>query len=469
MSQASDDRLQFSINESVWLRNDAPAKEILSMALEPDITVEENVNDVTIKGFLRLTGEYIPDNSSVSDNQEIPAPFRTIEEIMETDTGTAVLEHRFPLDITIPVERVPNLEELFLVIDSFDYELTGQRHMQLQADIAITGLADPVRKEKALKKAQPPVAPPQPAPPAAPSEKKKEVKKPAEKPAAVPKAEKAAPKKEAAAPKAEKAAPKKEAAAPKAEKAAPKKAASAPKAEKAAPKKEAAAPKAEKAAAKKEAALKADKTQLKSEKENPAPAMKVDHLSVQPAENPLKAAKKAMPQPVEKASKAGKGKRTEDDYQDVLLSGEYEEMPTDSQYEDGDGTLAAFSYQTMRRPELIEEEEVPHVAFSERTEAVLPQAAPGEQTEPEAILPEEKETSGESSNYLTKVLAGDEAEQRTQVRLCIVQTGDSLESISERYHVPVTSLLRKNELTTAHIEPGEILYIPKAARSGKNE
>nr|WP_239549090.1 LysM peptidoglycan-binding domain-containing protein [Scopulibacillus daqui] len=44
--------------------------------------------------------------------------------------------------------------------------------------------------------------------------------------------------------------------------------------------------------------------------------------------------------------------------------------------------------------------------------------------------------------------------------MCIVQSGDSIESISERYKVPVTSILRKNNLESDFIDEGQVLYIP---------
>ncbi|WKB36821.1 hypothetical protein QS257_08000 [Terrilactibacillus sp. S3-3] len=113
------------------------------MALEPDITIEENRHYVTIKGCLRLTGEYKPLEQEKSDfkNEEIFA-FRTVDEITETDIGTAVIEHRFPVDITVPSYRIRDLEDVFVIIESFDYELTEKRQIQLQADVAITGLTE---------------------------------------------------------------------------------------------------------------------------------------------------------------------------------------------------------------------------------------------------------------------------------------------------------------------------------------
>jgi FOG: LysM repeat len=435
MSQTSDDRLQFSINESVWLKDDAPAEEILSMALEPDITVEENRNDVTIRGYLRLSGEYRPAAHSELSDQFQPAPFRRIDEIIETNEGTAVLEHHFPIDITIPRDRVPDLENLYVTIESFDYELAGQRHIQLQADIAITGLdnATAERKEKPAVK---------PFKKAAPVEQPKPVK-----------AEKAAPVEQPKPAKAEKAAPAEQPKPVKAEKAAPAKKTEKPKvkAENPSPKQSAGLQAGKTQAAKKDKGTVAEKAQLSPTAE-----------TTQPAGAPeKKAVKKA-------AWKAFKGKRADDTGEDGAdgFNGEFYEMPTDRQFDDDDEEPAEFQYEAFRKPEAPEAGgTAPLIAFSERTEQPAV-SAPPEPAPEQAVEGTEKEAG---SQYLTKVLSGEESEQRTAVKICIVQSGDSLESISERYHVPVTSLLRKNALVSANIDAGEILYIPQTKKGSRDE
>lgn len=472
MSQSSNDRLQFSINESVWLRDDAPAEEILSMALEPDITVEENWNDVTIKGFLRLTGEYKPADAANAANvsEQHTAPFRTIDEIMDTGNGTDKLEHRFPIDITIPSDRVPNLEDLFVVIDSFDYELSEHRHIQLQADISITGLANkqPVTSRTEKPKAAAPVQKPK-VKPAEPVKAPEPVQKPAAKAEPEQKSEK----------KAEKPL--------KPEKSAAKKT----------PTKKAADQKPE---SKKEPTKKAA---AKKETANQGPAKKAAaNKDTQPAKAEKKPAKKTE-------APASKTKRGSDDvFQSGSdLSADFDEMPTDRL---SDEAAETFQYDAFRKPDDDPSDTgTPAIAFKRmdpqaqeateaaRSEAPAPSApstpstpsapplgselaAPPEDTQEKPAIKEsaqqkdapegkEKAAPDPTSLYLTKVLAGDEEEQKTRMKICIVQTGDSIETISERYHVPVTSLLRKNARTTGDIEPGELLYIPKSSKAVKDE
>lgn len=436
MSQSSNDRLQFSINESVWLKDDAPAEEILSMALEPDITVEENWNDVTIKGFLRLTGEYKPAHAEQTEAENHPAPFRTIDEIMETTNGTAVLEHHFPIDITIPADRVPNLEELFVIIDSFDYELSEHRHIQLQADLAISGLRQSnshqpePRTEMPTAPSPTPMIQPAPAPvpapmPAPSQEVKAEMKKPLTKPDAAVKPVKKAENKEA-----EKKLPETK---------------SVSKSKQPVTQSQAQAVKAVKETAKE---TKAEKAEKKEEK-------------------------KALQETGQKAVKSSASKKARD-FSDIPFADALDEMPTDRpgyESEDSDDTDAIFEYEAFRKPHIDEPAFIqPSVAFGGRAET--PAEAPSAPAQPAATQNQAEQPSSQSeqpeqpadgnSLYLTKVLAGTDSEQQTLVKIYIVQTGDSLESISTHYKVPVTTLMKKNQLPTGDIEAGALLVIPVA-------
>nr|WP_272873296.1 LysM peptidoglycan-binding domain-containing protein [Alteribacter salitolerans] len=49
--------------------------------------------------------------------------------------------------------------------------------------------------------------------------------------------------------------------------------------------------------------------------------------------------------------------------------------------------------------------------------------------------------------------------------MCIVQSGESLETISARYNIPVSQLMRQNRLNEERVEEGQILYIPSRISS----
>ncbi|MEC2018088.1 peptidoglycan-binding protein, partial [Bacillus velezensis] len=133
-------RLQFSVEESICFQKGQEVSELLSISLDPDIRVQE-VNDyVSIKGSLELTGEYNIDHSS--HFEELDRELRYVEEVRAREDGTAELIHCFPVDITIPKNKVSHLNDVFVFIDAFDYQLTDSRILTIQADLAIEGLLE---------------------------------------------------------------------------------------------------------------------------------------------------------------------------------------------------------------------------------------------------------------------------------------------------------------------------------------
>ncbi|WEY82208.2 LysM peptidoglycan-binding domain-containing protein [Bacillus velezensis] len=133
-------RLQFSVEESICFQKGQEVSELLSISLDPDIRVQE-VNDyVSIKGSLELTGEYNIDHTS--HFEELDRELRHVEEVRAREDGTAELIHCFPVDITIPKNKVSHLNDVFVFIDAFDYQLTDSRILTIQADLAIEGLLE---------------------------------------------------------------------------------------------------------------------------------------------------------------------------------------------------------------------------------------------------------------------------------------------------------------------------------------
>ncbi|MEH7649895.1 LysM peptidoglycan-binding domain-containing protein [Bacillus safensis] len=138
MSQ--NNRLQFSVEESIYFKSGQEVSELLSISLDPDILVQE-VNDyVSIRGSLELTGEYnINQEELLGELSSFPT-YREADEVKVREDGTAELLHQFPVDITIPKNKISHLNDVFVFIDAFDYQLTENRLLTIQADLAIEGL-----------------------------------------------------------------------------------------------------------------------------------------------------------------------------------------------------------------------------------------------------------------------------------------------------------------------------------------
>ncbi|GLF89942.1 hypothetical protein Saga11_12010 [Bacillus safensis] len=140
MSQ--NNRLQFSVEESIYFKSGQEVSELLSISLDPDILVQE-VNDyVSIRGSLELTGEYNINQEELLGELSSYPSYREADEVKVREDGTAELLHQFPVDITIPKNKISHLNDVFVFIDAFDYELTENRLLTIQADLAIEGLLD---------------------------------------------------------------------------------------------------------------------------------------------------------------------------------------------------------------------------------------------------------------------------------------------------------------------------------------
>jgi len=142
LSTGNQSCLRFSLEESVWFQRGQEVAELISISLDPDITIQENDQYVTIKGSLELTGEYkCPEQ--VEEGEEAPKyAGRQIHSVNEREEEEGVLEflHQFPVDITIPQNRIESIYDIDIQVESFDYDFPEKNSMKLTAELAITGL-----------------------------------------------------------------------------------------------------------------------------------------------------------------------------------------------------------------------------------------------------------------------------------------------------------------------------------------
>lgn len=141
MSQEQQ-QLRFSVEESVWFQRGQEVAELISIALDPDISIHEHDQYISIRGALQLTGEYKIDKDANVEERYEYANVRYINEVSTSEDGVSILHHRFPVDITIPNNRIENLEEVYVSIESFDYELPELKCLKLVADLSISGISN---------------------------------------------------------------------------------------------------------------------------------------------------------------------------------------------------------------------------------------------------------------------------------------------------------------------------------------
>jgi stage VI sporulation protein D len=135
-------QLRFSVEESVWFQKGQEVSELLSISLDPDISIHEHEQYISIRGALLLTGEYKIDTITDVQDQFEYANVRYVNEVTTREDGVSELNHRFPVDITIPNNRIENLEEVYVSIESFDYEIPEVKCLKLIADLSISGITN---------------------------------------------------------------------------------------------------------------------------------------------------------------------------------------------------------------------------------------------------------------------------------------------------------------------------------------
>lgn len=143
--------LRFSVEESVWFQRGQEVDSLVSISLYPDISIEEHDEYVTIRGALQLTGEYRKKSEQTAqfEQSEAEPPGQFLNEVNTREDGISELNHRFPVDITIPKNRIQNLDDVYVSVDSFDYELPGNQCLQLIADLSISGIYHPEHQKEA--------------------------------------------------------------------------------------------------------------------------------------------------------------------------------------------------------------------------------------------------------------------------------------------------------------------------------
>ncbi|MFP7375798.1 LysM peptidoglycan-binding domain-containing protein [Bacillus paralicheniformis] len=477
-----NNRLQFSVEESICFQKGQEVSELLSISLDPDITVQE-VNDyVSIRGSLELTGEYNIDQTR--EYAELPATSRFVEDVKLKGDGSAELTHCFPVDITIPKDKVNHLNDVFVFIDAFDYQLTDARMLTIQADLAIEGLLNVSGEagEEEPRTMPAAVQPEEELEPAfrspsndeeqgkeeefliqldrsyeeqdeeQPYEEAEETDTDAE---AVPiyqsflgdDTEETKPFFTASLSAAERT---------KREMENPKDAALEHPEEEYELKREKVEAKPEEYELKEEKEAKPEEHELKREK-----------MEAKPEEYELKKGKEVEPEEYEL-----KREEAEEEPEPLQRAYQPHDEPKETPFygvpplleeDQNDREPETFEVEVTQEAEAIDEEEeaghtieIPEYSFHEQTE-------PEEERDEMPAADDQEVSAKENDNalYLTKLFTKQGEEEFTRMRMCIVQQNDTIDLLCERYDINVQQLIRMNSLSLdEELKEGQILYIP---------
>ncbi|RLQ10373.1 stage VI sporulation protein D [Geobacillus sp. FSL K6-0789] len=339
--------LRFSLEESVWFKRGQEVAEFLSISLDPVISVDEYDQYITIRGALELSGEFhqAGEGQAEADDDVFElAGYRFIQHISVREDGISELSHRFPIDITIPKNRIRSLEDVYVTVESFDYDLDENGRLLITADISISGISEAPLDDDLPDDEE------DDEPLFAPFE----------------------------------------------------------------------------SIARKEAA-------------GEEAFASVDDLTDEADEQPAFAADETTVSVMEPAAIRHEETEAEkeEEAKEPFLPLETETKEVSAQTEEDIASLLP------------------------PTEAKVSIGAAKK-----AVEEEETKTKSENALYLTKLFAKSEEKEFTKLKICIVQQGDSLDKIAERYDVTVSQLLRANDLESPdNVHEGQLLYIPAMAGS----
>lgn len=134
----------FDLEETLFFEKGQEVSEMLSISLDPEISIKTFDDYVSIRGVIKLHGEY--QKIEQLNRGEEPLSFpdhhsrRYLEQIEDCDNGNALFTHHFPIEISIPSYRVVDLDDITVLIDSFDYELPDENQLKINSSIHINGI-----------------------------------------------------------------------------------------------------------------------------------------------------------------------------------------------------------------------------------------------------------------------------------------------------------------------------------------
>lgn len=397
--------LRFSLEESIWFRKGQEVAEFLSISLDPIVSVDEYEQYITIRGALELSGEYRMAGGEESSADPFDfASHRFVQHISTREDGISELSHRFPIDITIPKNRIQHLEDVYVTVESFDYDLDENGRLLVTADISISGISEAPLDE-----------------PYEPSLVEEEDEDLLFEPFEV------------------------------------------------VARKEVYEEEQRKQQSEEETSSIFNHA-LQEQNEDEAQEMTAIHREETKQEEEtavllnnneqLEETVERLEKTKEKAAQLEKPEEKEEKSAQLEKLEEKEE--TAAQLEKLEETAAQ-----LEEKEAVKAEEE-NVAPQQEAKVSIGSMKEKDADEMKEEIDENEKQKVKSENalYLTKLFAKNQEEEFTKVKICIVQQGDSLDKIAERYDITVQQLLRVNQLESPEeIHEGQLLYIPALAGS----
>ncbi|QHS22919.1 stage VI sporulation protein D [Virgibacillus sp. MSP4-1] len=148
MNQDDENVLRFELNEQLWFQKGQELQELIGISLEPNISIQDSGEYVSVRGVIELTGEYMPSVDGKEDKQDDILNFQDrtsqniINDVRSFEDGLNEFYYNIPVEITIPKHRITDLDDVMVEIDYFDYEIPDPSQIKLQSNVSISGIAE---------------------------------------------------------------------------------------------------------------------------------------------------------------------------------------------------------------------------------------------------------------------------------------------------------------------------------------
>lgn len=142
MTENRQSSIRFPLEETIWFQKGQEVAELLSISLDPNITIHEADQLVYIRGELELSGEYVidTDNTDTDILSETKMAATFVQSVNSREDGVTEFIHSFPIDITVPRDRLKNINEVDVYVETFDYLLPENTCLKLNAQLVMTGM-----------------------------------------------------------------------------------------------------------------------------------------------------------------------------------------------------------------------------------------------------------------------------------------------------------------------------------------
>ena len=141
--------ITFDLNESLSFEKGQEIAEMVSISLDPDIVIQSYEEYIQVRGVILLSGEYRRKESEEHEESQSKSN-RYIEKLMHIKDDLASFYHRFPVEISVTKERVDNMDDVVVTVDSFDYEIPSTDTLNIFASLHIYGIKPEENKQGAL-------------------------------------------------------------------------------------------------------------------------------------------------------------------------------------------------------------------------------------------------------------------------------------------------------------------------------